>query len=127
MTASITRTIKEYEELAKFERYSYGTNSVHDIVVHEYGHILADQRIGQINGRRYCKNKYSSECIKLQDLVKQTRKEVIKTGEIYGMSAYAKKNDFEFFAESFAGYRLGYKLPQTVITMLERVLSFGQV
>lgn len=123
----MVKEIKELEHLVKFDRYSYGENSIRDIMIHEYGHVLADQRIGQINGRMFCKNKYGSEAIELKNLITETRKKVRKTGEIFTMSAYADKNDYEFFAESFTGYNLGHKLPESVITMLERVLAFGQV
>ena len=127
MPASVKKTMREYERLAKFDLWNFGTGSVRDTIIHEYGHIIADQYIGQFNGKRYCP-RYSYEAIKLKTLISQTRKEMRSSGEIFsGMSAYGDTDYYEFFAEAFSGYYLGKSLPQKLIDMVEKVLAFGRL
>ena len=127
MPASIARTVKEYERIVKFDRWNVGDLGVRDSVIHEYGHILADQRIGQINGKTFCKN-YDPLMINQKVMISETHTKVRKTGEIYSfLSAYGDTNDHEFFAESFVAYHLGRDLPESIVKMVESVIYYGKV
>lgn len=122
--------IKFYQDKLKYSRHNvvYKGKEVESVISHEYGHILADQKFRQINGRQ----KYSDgstatrtrEDVAKMTLVKTTLNKARETGDIYKISEYANKDAYEFFAESFAMKQLGEEsLPKYIDDMITEVLK----
>ena len=124
----IQRQIDILEKQLKYSRWSvYNPDRPIDATVaHEYGHILADQYFGQINGSRanpnFDKNYELRGYIKKWDDVFRKAK---ANGDIYSLSEYGATNAHEFFAESFAARDLGEKLPDYVSELMEEILHNG--
>lgn len=119
--------IAKRERIIKFNRQSvsfqYGERGV---ITHEYGHILADQRIGLINGdsaivpySRAKKERYKA----LRDKVAKVYEQAQKNGDIFNMSRYADQDYDEFFSEAFTMYEVGEKLPAYITEMITEVLN----
>jgi SPP1 gp7 family putative phage head morphogenesis protein len=122
------KIISEIQERLKYQRANvvYPGKEVQSVITHEYGHVLADQLFGQINHHMANKNfSYSAdnELFKKCQLVKKTYQEVITNGDIYNISKYASKDEYEFFAECFTVYDMGIEtLPDYVVEMMKEVL-----
>jgi SPP1 gp7 family putative phage head morphogenesis protein len=119
--------IAKRERIIKFNRQSvsfqYGERGV---ITHEYGHILADQRIGLINGdsaivpySRAKKERYKA----LRDKVAKVYEQARNNGDIFNMSLYADQDYDEFFSEAFTMYEVGEKLPAYITEMITEVLN----
>ena len=130
----IENGIKKLEEQKKFKCFSISSahsnlESIQATVIHEYGHVLADQYFGQINKVKANKNfEYfeSNECWQKCKDVSKVYIEALKNNDIYDISYYASTNEYEFFAECFAKKQMGGKLPDYINKMLERVLTNGK-
>ncbi|WP_261789740.1 phage minor capsid protein [Treponema pectinovorum] len=120
---------KKFLEYAKYIRSNvcYKGREIETVIAHEYGHIIADQRTGQING--YWANRAFNridgnalyEKVKMIDNV---YKQVKANGDIYKISVYASKDSKEFFAETFAMYGMQEEtLPWYIINMIKEVLK----
>jgi hypothetical protein len=103
--------------------FQYGERGV---ITHEYGHILADQRIGLINGdsaivpySRAKKERYKA----LRDKVAKVYEQARNNGDIFNMSLYADQDYDEFFSEAFTMYEVGEKLPAYITEMITEVLN----
>ena len=122
--ASWRQSYNAAQEQLKFTRWSISSQygSINATIPHEYGHVLADQRCGQINRGHYCKDYGSAEAAAKRALISDTFAKAKQTGDIYGISEYAKKNAYEFFAESFAAKWVGEQLPDYIEEMIERVV-----
>lgn len=115
----------------KLQYTRYGVHSSYDdhvraLITHEYGHILADQYFGQINGGNA--NPHYDLNWSLRDMCRkwdEAYTQALTTGDIYKLSKYGSKNVKEFFAESFAAYEMGEKLPSYVASLLKEVLKNG--
>ena len=127
---AIKKYIREVEEEVKFSRWSVSSASgdIADTIRHEYGHIVADQYIGQINGKwangnfaHNSNNELWKSCRKVDDVFEQAK----KSGDIYKISRYANTNSHEFFAETFTMYAKGEKLPDYIEEMMKEVLDGG--
>jgi SPP1 gp7 family putative phage head morphogenesis protein len=125
----IQRQIKQLENELKFKRwavFSSYDDKVKVSVIHEYGHIIADQYFGQINDKmanpNYTTNPKIREMRQKWDNVFQ---KAIDTGDIYSLSRYGRSNSHEFFAESFAAREMGEKLPDYVESLMKEVLDNG--
>ena len=94
-------------------------------ILHEMGHVIADQLCGQINGSRFLKSNVTSKDAKQKrELIEQTYIECVGNGSIYKISEYGGTNEHEFFAEAFAMYKMGKeKLPENIEKMIEGVLK----
>lgn len=123
------RYLESLEKEIKFTRY--GVSDSYDDVVyatvcHEFGHVIADQYCGQINGDRAWKDAgkllYSVAQDK-QRLIADAFRKAKDTGDIYKISKYASTNSHEFFAEVFSARELGEDLPDYIVEMLERVIK----
>lgn len=118
--------VKELEEELKYDRWS--VSSVYGLegtIIHEYGHVIADQYFGQINGKR-ANNNYFSEAVREQnEYVGGIFSKAKGNGDIYKISAYAATDKCEFFAETFAMYDKGEKLPDYIKEMIEVILHDG--
>jgi len=122
------KVIKQLEERLKFDRWSESSGiDTKKTIIHEYGHIIADQYFGQINNKLANPNCYSEEGIKLRKLVNEAYRKAKSTGDIYKISEYASSDDQEFFAETFAMYHLGEELPEYIRDMVKGVLEHGAV
>lgn len=129
MPAAIADEIARLENELKFSRWaifdSYD-DKVRVAVIHEYGHIIADQYFGQINGKDANPN-YAKDT-KLREMVKKWDDAFIKAlqnGDIYNLSRYGRTNAHEFFAECFAAREMGEKLPDYVESLMKEVLDNG--
>lgn len=134
-----TSTIKAYKKAIKnaekenmFKRWTfYGdTGKIADIVTHEYGHILADQYFGQMNGKWGNPNfsvDLNNALYKTKIMVNSVYHKARKNGDIYNISMYADSDEYEFFAETFAMYIGGEKLPDYIEEMLKEVLENGRL
>lgn len=125
----IEKDTKKWLEYAKYIRgnVNYSGREIATTITHEYGHILADQKIGQINGwlanKKFAKTGDNDlyKKVKMVDNVYELAK---SNGDIYKISEYAAKNSHEFFAESFAVYEMGEeKLPDYIVNMIKEVLK----
>ena len=123
--ASLQKSYNAALEQLKFTRWSVSSQygSINATIPHEYGHILADQYFGQINGKYFCKTADTAENIAKRKLVEDVFKKAKKTGDIYKISEYGKKDVYEFFAESFAAKWMGETLPDYIEEMLVNVLQ----
>lgn len=125
----IEQKIEKLENKLKFTRFgvhaSYD-NHVRDTVIHEYGHILADQYFGQINHERANANYSTNWQLKgMANKWEQALKKARDTGDIYKLSEYGNTNVYEFFAESFLAREKGEKLPDYVESLMKEVLDNG--
>lgn len=120
-TSADERRIKKLEHDLKFDRWSVSGSDRKATIYHEYGHILADQKFGQINGGRYCSEPYEERRNK-QLLVEQTFDKARASGDIFKISQYADSNPHEFYAECFAARQSGEKLPDYIEEMFRRTL-----
>ena len=126
--ARIDKRVAELTRENKFTRVTISSSGygVRGTITHEYGHILADQRIGLINGNKAIRSYDRSKDIiyaQAREKVKATYDMAVKTGDIFNVSRYADKNEREFFSETFAMYDLGEPLPKYIEDMLMEVLN----
>lgn len=126
---NIKKFMSELEKENKFTRYDVGAGA-RETLTHEYGHIIADQYLGMINGVS-ANPSYSldvdNELYKMEQRVMGAFLKARNTGDIYKISFYANTNADEFFAEVFTMYDKGEELPDYITQMVEGVLSFGKL
>nr|WP_147635070.1 phage minor capsid protein [Treponema pectinovorum] len=123
------KKIAEYTDYAKYKRGNvcYKGLEIETTIAHEYGHIIADQRVGQINGsianRNFeyrCGNPLYDKCMMIDDVYRQAK----ENGDIFKISRYAAKNTHEFFAETFAIFAMKQEaLPQYILNMILEVIK----
>lgn len=113
--------IKDFERRCQFSRWTVSGKDRKAILYHEYGHILADQKFGQINGDMVCSAPYYIMSEK-KNYVISVFKKARKTGDIFKLSEYADTNSQEFFAECFCAKMVGQELPDYIEEMFRRVL-----
>jgi len=122
------KQIDGYERRLKFKRWSIsGQHGVRGTIAHEFGHVLIDQYLGQINPAHVQTLADSGTCSRLLKLVKDTYKEAHNNGDIFDISEYGSTNDHEFFAECFCALFNGDKLPDYIESMVKEVTNVGQV
>ena len=126
--SSVKKAIKQLEEERKYTRWTVSGSDVDATIMHEYGHIIADQYIGQVNGRLAnphfgygADNALNRACSKVRAAYQKAK----KSGDIFKISMYANSNEHEFFAETFTMYVKGEPLPDYIVDMLEEVLKGG--
>tara|TARA_R100001530_G_scaffold46861_1_gene35223 strand:+ start:454 stop:1725 length:1272 start_codon:yes stop_codon:yes gene_type:complete len=126
-SAEIKKAEKRLETLNKFKRHNtFDKNNIAKSVIdHEIGHIIHDQKSGGANGfgfrgnpmlKREVADKWNNEWI---DISRKAKKE----GLINEISEYASSNRYELFAESYALYVRGEKLPDIIQDYLDRYLT----
>lgn len=125
----VEKKLAECTELAKYKRGNvcYKGLEIETTIAHEYGHIIADQRIGQINERAANRNfeyRYGNplydKCMMIDDVYRQAQ----INGDIFKISRYAAKNPREFFAETFAIFAMKQEtLPQYILDMILEVIK----
>ena len=125
----INKDLNRYTEYLKYTRGNvcYKGLEVESVVAHEYGHIIADQKAGQINGyyanRNYAPrtgNPLYEKCRLIDDVYNKAK----QNGDIFSISHYAADNSHEFFAETFAIYAMKQEtLPQYIIDMILEVIK----
>lgn len=131
--AKFTKYIKALELENMFTRYdviSRADKYARDTLLHEFGHVIADQYFGQFNGSWANKNfvKIAGNAAYDQKLyVTSEFKKAKKSGDIYKMSYYANTDGAEFFAEAFAMYMTNMEMPEAVKKMVEKVLDNGKL
>lgn len=123
------KTIRELEDNLKYSRHNavYAGKEIRSVITHEFGHVIADQKIFQINpsrkGTQFAYNKdnlFWQKCEMVKDVFEQAK----SNGDIYKISKYASKNEKEFFAECFCIYDFGIEqLPDYIIKMIEEVVG----
>lgn len=126
---AIQKQIANLENELKFSRWAiYETyeNKVEVSVIHEYGHIIADQYFGQINDKSANPNyKTNPKLREMRQKWDNVFQKAIDTGDIYSLSKYGRSNSHEFFAECFAAREMGEKLPDYVESLMKEVLEHG--
>lgn len=126
---AINKDLNRFAEYSKYTRGNvcYKGLEVESVIAHEYGHIIADQKIGQINGY-YANNNYVprignalyDKCRLIDDTYYKAR----QNGDIFSISHYAADNSHEFFAETFAIFAMKQEtLPQYIIDMILEVIK----
>lgn len=123
----IKKAEKVVKTQSKFKRHNAldKNNIAGSIIDHEIGHIIHDQLTGKINGRYWLKNKQVTDEIRNKwnmewdSIFKKAKRE----GLISKISEYASKNNRELFAESYAMYVRGEKLPDIIKDYLDRYLT----
>lgn len=126
--AAVRKTIRQLEEENKYKRWTVSNNDVAKTITHEYGHILADQYIGQINRGRANPNYAARSDNKLWEMNGKISDAYLKAkrdGDIFDISMYGASNAHEFFAETFTMYVTGEKLPDYISNVIKEVLSGG--
>lgn len=126
----------ELEENMKYSTFTlsrakqFAGSEIKATITHEYGHIIADQYIGQINGWAANPGGSFAQDAERKTLVKKITaafRKAKKNGDIYNISKYASTNGKEFFAESFVLYELDReKLPTYIIDVIEEVIRYGK-
>lgn len=129
------KIISDLEKENKFFRFDIsgtfsGEEQIESTMIHEYGHIIADQYIGQISRQAANSafgyepgNELNAMCSKVAFALYKAR----TSGDIYNLSMYAEQDEYEFFAECFTMYEKGENLPDYIVEMIEGVLSYGTV
>lgn len=128
----IHETEKKLAQCTEYVKYKRGNVcykglEVETTIAHEYGHIIADQRIGQLNGRiansafEYRRgNPLYDKCMMIKDVYNKA----LASGDIYKISVYGAKNPREFFAETFAIFAMKQEtLPQYILDMILEVIK----
>lgn len=126
---------KEYKQLKrKYERLKRvpGHVNIHGHIteceiVHEIGHVIADQKIGMIN-RELANSNYkpidSNRLYRLNKRVLYTYLFAKIHGDTDKLSFYAGVNRKEFFAEAFVMYTFEpHKMPRYIKNMVEAVIK----
>jgi SPP1 gp7 family putative phage head morphogenesis protein len=122
-------TLDRIIERMKYARHNvvYAGHEVRSVFTHEYGHVLADQVFGQINGARANPAfAYNTNNVLYQrvQLVKNTFDKAVADGDIFSISMYAAKDAHEFLAEVFTMYDMGMEtLPAYIVDMIEEVFD----
>jgi hypothetical protein len=125
---AIADNMQKLENNLKYQRWSVaGQYDVRGVIAHEFGHTIADQYTGQINGVNANPNANGLECYRLRNMIDEAWKKAFETGDIYNLSKYGASNSHEFFAESFCAHEMGEKLPDYVESMLKEVTSNAPV
>lgn len=125
----VEKKLAEYTEYLKYKRGNvcYKGLEIETTIAHEYGHIIADQRIGQLNGRIANRafeyrlgNPLYDKCMMIKDVYNKA----LASGDIYKISVYGAKNPREFFAETFAIFAMKQEtLPQYILDMILEVIK----
>ena len=129
MPPAIQKQVAQLEDELKFNRWSVMDSyddKVKACVTHEYGHIIADQYFGQLNGKDANPNFATNP--KLREMNAKweaTFQRAIDSGDIHNLSRYGRTNAREFFAESFVAREMGEKLPDYVENLMKEVLKNG--
>lgn len=122
--------IRQLEDECRYTRWTVSSGDVFGTIVHEYGHVLADQYFGQINGvhanGHFSQNSNNPLWVQKQYVagVFNTAK---KNGDIHNISMYAASDEYEFFAETFSMYITGEPLPDYIEDMVKKVISDGKL
>lgn len=127
----IQKNIDKLQGKLNFKRWSIidsYDNKVGVSTTHEFGHILADQFFGHVNGvsanPNYNTNPLLKETVaKVQNVFEKA----ITSGDIYKISEYASNNSYEFFAECFTMREYGESLPDYIEDMMNEVLTNGKL
>lgn len=98
------KKLKLYTDYAKYTRGNvcYKGLETETAIAHEYGHIIADQKTGQLNGYYANKNFERKDGNALYEKVKMidnVYRQAKANGDIYKISVYAATKSEEFFAE----------------------------
>lgn len=127
------KKIDRYEKLLKFERWSFaGKYGVSGTITHEYGHIIADQYFGMINGAKAAPDAFADmeakrKCYETANRLAQVFKQARETGDIYKLSEYGNTDKDEFFAEMFCAREHGEKLPDYIEEIVREIADHGPV
>lgn len=117
------KKVERYEKLLRYKRWGVTNDyGVRGTVTHEYGHIIADQYWGMINGGYAKKGFISTEQPQKVKLI-QVYEKAKKTGDIFNISQYAATDEHEFFAEAFTAREFGEKLPDYINDIVEEILN----
>lgn len=96
-------------------------------IMHEIGHVIADQRIGMINrqnANRQYKEESSNKMFQINKMIFTTYLIAKKNHDIEKLSFYAMRNRHEFFAEAFVMYSFAPdKMPGYIREMVEAVIK----
>ena len=121
---SLLDRVEELEKLLKYKHHNVGDSpigiSMQDLITHEYGHTL------MYNATL---NKSISDGVNIYSdnpmfkLIKATLTTARRKRDIFNISQYANKDEFEFFAESFAAHERGEKLPQYIVDMIDKIIK----
>ncbi len=109
----------------KYQRHtvSYDGTFVADSVNHEFAHSIYKERLRkeyEQAGNRTVRYKDT----KIGKTTLEAFRKAKNNGDIFKISAYAAKDEQEFFSECFAIYRVDKeKLPDYIIDMLKGVLK----
>lgn len=128
MQKQYDKAIKQIEESLRYERFSVSSDLGRQVtIIHEYGHVIADQYFGQINSMLANPNRYSEDGVKMNKLVQDAYNKAKNSDDKYKISEYALSDKEEFFAECFAMYHLKQELPDYIEDMMKEVLKRGTV
>lgn len=128
MQKQYDKAIKQIEESLRYERFSVSSDLGRQVtIIHEYGHVIADQYFGQLNSMLANPNRYSEDGIKMNKLVQDAYNKAKNSDDKYKISEYALSDKEEFFAECFAMYHLKQELPDYIEDMMKEVLKRGAV
>ena len=121
------RQINGYNERLKYSRWSTtGTYGVSGTITHEYGHIIADQYWGMINGGWATPDYVNDPGNKKHNMayqLDQVFQKAKQTGDIYNLSKYGATDKDEFFAEAFSAREHGEKLPDYIDKIVEEICN----
>lgn len=122
------KQINGYNERLRYNRWSVaGTYGVSGTITHEYGHIIADQYWGMINGGWATPNYLNEPGKDQKPLMAQKLESVFQqakqNGDIYNLSKYGATDRDEFFAEAFCAREHGEKLPNYIENIVEEIIN----
>ena len=128
------RQIDKYKRMIQYKRWSVaGDYGAKGTITHEFGHIIADQYWGMINGG-WANSAYTNtstleginqrnELLEMGQKLNRVFYEAKKNGDIYKISKYGATDKDEFFAEVFTAREMGEKLPKYISDIVEEITS----
>lgn len=114
---------KKLRDRAAYGRHNVGSTpdgiDLRSLVIHEFGHI--------IQFRAYDSNRYSE----LYNIIMSAKRKAMRANkqghrDMHFLSEYAKKNEWEFFAEAFNAREHNEPLPGYINDMLDEVINVAR-
>lgn len=126
LASVLKRDINKLEKKLLYSRHNVGASkdgiSIKDVVTHEFGHVLHLSSMVDEKGSSFL-TKGDLERLRTARIVSNALKTAKSNKDIFLISEYSGKNMFEFFAESFAAFERGEKLPDYIIEMIKKIIK----
>lgn len=120
----VQKRIRDLENRLRYSRWSVSgsyESRITGTITHEYGHIIADQYFGQINGAEFMTR--DAEWISFRSEWRDIFSRAKKSEDIFAISAYSATDEMEFFAECFCARENGETMPDYIEDFMRRLFN----